>query len=75
MNLGDILHERYELETILGQGGMGITYNIAASLFAGTTPLIADLLVNATHGAAISPFMPALWIIAKTRFASLLATA
>ena len=43
--------------------GMGITYNIAASLFAGTTPLIADLLVNATHGAAISPFMPALWIM------------
>ncbi|MCA0378395.1 MAG: MFS transporter [Actinobacteria bacterium] len=43
--------------------GMGITYNIAASLFAGTTPLIADLLVNATHGSAISPFMPALWIM------------
>lgn len=36
---------------------MGITYNIAASLFAGTTPLIADLLVNATHGSAISPFI------------------
>lgn len=43
--------------------GMGITYNLAASLFAGTTPLIADLLVNATHGSAISPFMPALWIM------------
>ena len=26
MNIGDILHERYELETILGQGGMGVTY-------------------------------------------------
>lgn len=43
--------------------GMGITYNLAASLFAGTTPLIADLLVNATEGSAVSPFMPALWIM------------
>lgn len=43
--------------------GMGITYNVAASLFAGTTPLIADLLVNSTKGSWISPFMPALWIM------------
>lgn len=44
--------------------GMGITYNIAVSLFGGTTPLFANLLVNATHGSWISPFMPALWIMA-----------
>ncbi|MFV0435471.1 MAG: MFS transporter [Leucobacter sp.] len=44
--------------------GMGITYNIAVSLFGGTTPLFANLLVNATHGSPISPFMPAIWIMA-----------
>ena len=49
--------------------GMGITYNIAVSLFGGTTPLFANLLVNATHGSAISPFMPALWIMAFSAIA------
>ena len=43
--------------------GMGITYNIAVSLFGGTTPLFANLLVNATHGWWISPYMPAIWIM------------
>ncbi|PII82215.1 MFS transporter [Leucobacter sp. OLJS4] len=51
--------------------GMGITYNLAASLFAGTTPLIADLLVNATAGSWISPFMPALWIMTFSAIAVL----
>ena len=51
--------------------GMGLTYNIAASLFAGTTPLIADLLVNATAGSWISPFMPALWIMTFSAIAVL----
>lgn len=40
-------------------GGMGLTYNIAASLFAGTTPLVADLLVNWTD----NKFAPALYIM------------
>lgn len=44
--------------------GMGITYNVAVSLFGGTTPLFANLLVNATHGSPISPYMPAIWIMA-----------
>ncbi|WP_347344763.1 MFS transporter [Microbacterium sp.] len=40
-------------------GGMGLTYNIAASLFGGTTPLFANLLVDATG----NKFMPAFYIM------------
>ena len=40
-------------------GGMGLTYNIAASLFGGTTPLIANALVDATG----NNFMPAFYIM------------
>ncbi|MFT3877531.1 MAG: MFS transporter [Propioniciclava sp.] len=49
--------------------GMGITYNIAVSLFGGTTPLFANLLVNATHGSPVSPYMPAIWIMAFSAIA------
>ncbi len=34
------------------------------SLFSRTAPPSVNLLVNATHGSAISRFMPALWIMA-----------
>lgn len=40
-------------------GGMGLTYNIAASLFGGTTPLIANELVMRTG----NNFMPAFYIM------------
>jgi MHS family proline/betaine transporter-like MFS transporter len=40
-------------------GGMGLTYNVAASLFAGTTPLFSQLLVELTG----NPLMPAFYIM------------
>lgn len=40
-------------------GAMGIAYNVAVSLFGGTTPFIAQFLMSALGNA----YMPALWIM------------
>jgi MHS family proline/betaine transporter-like MFS transporter len=40
-------------------GAMGIAYNVSVSLFGGTTPLISQLLIDATGNS----YMPAFWIM------------
>lgn len=40
-------------------GAMGIAYNVSVSLFGGTTPLIAQTLIELTGNS----YMPALWIM------------
>jgi MHS family proline/betaine transporter-like MFS transporter len=40
-------------------GAMGISYNVAVSLFGGTAPMVSDLLVSWTGNA----YMPAVWIM------------
>ncbi|MFT3900680.1 MAG: MFS transporter [Gordonia sp. (in: high G+C Gram-positive bacteria)] len=45
--------------------GMGLTYNVAASLFAGTTPLVANQLVDWTG----NRYAPALYIMAFSAIA------
>ncbi|RBP67179.1 MHS family proline/betaine transporter-like MFS transporter [Brevibacterium sanguinis] len=40
-------------------GGMGLTFNIAVSLFGGTTPVFSQLLIDATG----NTYMPALYIM------------